>query len=136
MVIGGDCAKAKRCVEAVQYIMNDASPEWKQWIHNHPGWNQRDRYPLIQVITIERTTLRVVEDEIPIPKILGLTVNASSGGLCLLADWSPKAGEIFRIHLPLSTVEATTPTLADVRWVRPLPFENSGLSMVGLKFLV
>lgn len=90
----------------------------------------------MHVISIERTTLRVVEDVMPISKILGLTVNVSSGGLCLLADWSPRPGEIFRIHLPLSTAEATTPTLADVRWVRPLPFESSGLSMVGLKFVV
>jgi hypothetical protein len=90
----------------------------------------------MQMVRIERSTLRVVEDELPMPKIMGLTVNVSSGGLCLLADWSPKLGEILRVHVPLATVEAKTPTLADVRWVRPLPFEGSGLVMVGLKFIV
>lgn len=90
----------------------------------------------MQVVTIERSILRVVGDEMPSPKIMGLTVNVSSGGLCMLADWWPKPGEIFRVHMPLSIVRATTPTLADVRWVRPLPFEGSGLAMVGLKFIV
>jgi hypothetical protein len=112
------------------------SSEWANWNHFLPNWNQRDRHSLMQVVTIERSTLRVVGDEMPTPKSMGLTVNVSSGGLCLLADWSPKLGEIFRVHLPLSSVEAKMPTLADVRWVRPLPFENSGLVMVGLKFIV
>lgn len=40
----------------------------------------------MQAITIERSILRVVRDETPTPKIMGLTVNVSSGGLCLLAD--------------------------------------------------
>lgn len=90
----------------------------------------------MQVVTIERSLLRMVGDEMLSPKIMGLTVNVSSGGLCLLADWFPKLGEILRVHVPLSTVGATTPTLADVRWVRPLPFEGSGLAMVDLKFIV
>jgi hypothetical protein len=69
----------------------------------------------MQMVRIERSTLRVVEDELPMPKTMGLTVNVSSGGLCLLADWSPKLGEILRVHLPMATVEAKMPTLADVR---------------------
>jgi len=115
----------------------DITPsDWDQWNNFYPLWNQRDRHSLMQGVTIERSILRVGGDEIPSPKIMGLTVNVSSGGLCLLADWSPKPGEIFRVHVPLSTVGATAPTLADVRWVRPLPFEGSGLWMVGLKFIV
>lgn len=113
-----------------------ATAEWDQWNHVHPHWNQRNRYSLTQVVTIERSTLQVVGDELPIPKIMGLTVNVSSGGLCMLADWSPKLGEIFRVHVPLSTVGAKTPTLADVRWVRRLPFADTRLSMVGLRFVV
>lgn len=112
------------------------SSEWEKWNQFLPNWNQRDRHSLMQAVTIERSTLRVVGDEMPIPTIMGLTVNVSSGGLCLLADWSPKLGEIVRVQLPLSTVEAKTPTLADVRWVRPLPFEGNGLVMAGLKFIV
>ena len=90
----------------------------------------------MRVVTIERSIVRMVGDDIPSPKILGLSVNVSSEGLCLLADWSPKSGEILRVHLPLSTVRASMPTLADVRWVRPLPFEGCGLAMVGLKFIL
>jgi len=140
----GDCTPIKNCVQAPaarhEYKMNTptdiTSSEWEKWSHVLPNWNQRDRHPLMQMVRIERSTLRVVEDELPMPKIMGLTVNVSSGGLCLLADWSPKLGEILRVHLPLATVEAKTPTLADVRWVRPLPFEESSLLMVGLKFIV
>jgi hypothetical protein len=44
----------------------------------------------MQVLTIERLILRVVGDAMPTPKIMGVTVNVSSGGLCLLTDWSPK----------------------------------------------
>jgi hypothetical protein len=119
--------------------MDMSSPEWEKWNHFHPEWNQRDRYPLAHVVIVERSVLYVVgsgENESGSHKMLGLTVNVSSGGLCLLADWMPKVGEIFRIHLPLSTASATTPTLAVVRWVRTLPFEESGLSMVGLQFMV
>jgi hypothetical protein len=112
------------------------SSEWESWNHVRPNWNQRDRHPLVQVVTIERSTLRVVGDELPIPKVMGLTMNVSSGGLCLLVDWFPKPGEIMRVHVPLATVEAKTPTLADVRWIRPLPFADSSLVMVGLKFIV
>jgi PilZ domain len=115
---------------------NRSSSEWDKWTHLLPNWNQRDRHPLIQMVRIERSTLRVVEDEQQIPQIMGLTVNVSNGGLCLLVDWFPNPGEIVRVHLPLSTVGATTPTLADVQWARPLPFQGCGLAMVGLKFLV
>jgi hypothetical protein len=40
------------------------------------------------------------------------------------------------VHVPWSTVGAKTPTLADVRWVRRLPFADNSLAMVGLKFIV
>ena len=116
--------------------IDSASPEWEKWNHCSPNWNQRDRHPLVQVVTIERSTLRVVGDELPTPTVMGLTMNVSSGGLCLLVDWFPKPGEIMRVHVPLATVEAKTPTLADVRWIRPLPFAGSSLVMVGLKFIV
>jgi hypothetical protein len=112
------------------------SSEWEKWNHALPNWNQRDRHPLMQVVRVERSTLRIVEAELPIPRTMGLTVNVSSGGLCLLVDWLPKPGEILRVHVPLATVEAKTPTLADVRWVRPLPFEGTGLVIMGVKFIV
>ena len=140
----GDCAPVQNCVQdrvtrnahTMTSPTDMPSSEWDQWNHFHPQWNQRDRYSLMQMVTMERSTLQVVGDEMPSPKIMGLTVNVSSGGLCLLTEWSPKLGEIVRVHVPLSTVGATTPTLADVRWVRRLPFADNSLLMVGLKFIV
>lgn len=115
------------------------SSEWNTWKQFNPALNQRDRYPYAQVVMIERSILRMVEileDDVQPPALMGLTINVSNRGLCFLADWPPRAGEIFRIHLPLPMTSVTMPTLADVRWVRPLPFAASGLHMVGLKFIV
>jgi len=54
----------------------------------------------MQEVTIERSTLRVMGDELPIPKTLGLTVDGRIGGLSLLIGWSPKPGEMVRVHTP------------------------------------
>jgi hypothetical protein len=91
----------------------------------------------MQAVTFEASsTLRLVDEERPIPALLGLTVNVSSSGLCLLTEWVPKPGEVVRLQLPLATVAAHTPTLAEVRWVRAAPFEVRGLSVVGMRFIV
>ena len=115
---------------------NIPSPAWETWKHVRPDWPHRDRYALMQMVTFEASTLRLVDEESSIPKLLGLTVNVSSSGLSLLTDWSPKPGDVVRLHMPISTVAAHTPTLAEVRWVRSLPFEERGLSIVGMRFIV
>ena len=112
-------------------------PAWKTWQPVRPDWPHRDRYALMQTVTFEASaTLRLVEEEDAIPTRLGLTVNVSSGGLCLLAEWAPRSGDVVRLQLPFATVAAHTPTLAEVRWVRALPFEVRGLAIVGLRFIV
>ncbi len=70
------------------------------------------------------------------PEGAGITVNVSSGGLCLLLDWAPPVQEVLQVHVPMPATLAQTPTLAEVRWVRPLPFTDNGTYFVGLKFLL
>ena len=73
---------------------NIPSPAWETWKHVRPDWPHRDRYALMQMVTFEASTLRLVDEESSIPKLLGLTVNVSSSGLSLLTDWSPKPGDV------------------------------------------
>ena len=66
----------------------------------------------------------------------GLTVNVSSSGLCLLLDWAPPVRALLRLHLPMVVPTVKAPTLAEVCWVRPLPFRLSGVNMVGLRYIL
>lgn len=64
----------------------------------------------------------------------GKVVNVSTGGLCLLTDEVLKVGQVLKMALPLPSVAATAPTLAEVRWVRK---ENEkGSYQAGLRFLL
>ena len=64
----------------------------------------------------------------------GKVVNVSTGGLCLMTDEALKVGQVLKMALPLPTVEATAPTLAEVRWVKK---ENpKGDFQAGLRFLL
>ena len=64
------------------------------------------------------------------------SVNVSSGGMCLLVTCPPVAQEVFRVHVPMAVPVAKTPTLAQVRWSRPLSFESTELYFVGVQFIL
>src|SRR5256886_659309 len=67
----------------------------------------------------------------------GLSLNVSSGGMLLLMEHQPKVNQVLRIHVPTPVSMAETPTLAEVRWMRKLPFEMFyAIYFVGLKFLL
>ncbi len=100
-----------------------------------------ERLALIREISYEETS-RIEEEEggnqdastAQIGKALSL--NISSGGMLLLMERAPELDRVFRIHVPTPVVQATTPTLAEVRWVRNVPFPvPSSVHFVGLKFL-
>jgi c-di-GMP-binding flagellar brake protein YcgR len=64
----------------------------------------------------------------------GTVVNVSTGGLCLKTDEALTVGQVIKMALPLPTVEATAPTLAEVRWVNK---GNPGAAyQAGLRFLL
>src|SRR2546422_6574599 len=67
----------------------------------------------------------------------GLSLNVSSGGMLLLMDHQPKVNQVLRIHVPTPVTIAKTPTLAEVRWTRKVPFETFyAIHFVGLKFML
>jgi hypothetical protein len=67
-----------------------------------------------------------------------LSVNISSGGMLLLMDQAPSIEQVLKVYVPTPITLADTPTLAEVRWTRRMPFsrtkENDSY-FVGVKFL-
>ena len=67
-----------------------------------------------------------------------LSLNISSGGMLLLMDQSPEIGQVLRVLVPTPVLQTETPTLAEVRWTRKLPFEQpdgNEAHFVGLRFM-
>lgn len=67
-----------------------------------------------------------------------LSVNISSGGMLLLMKQAPAVEQVLKVHVPTPSSLAETPTLAEVRWTRRVPFGRSngnGMYFVGVKFM-
>lgn len=67
-----------------------------------------------------------------------LSVNISSGGMLVLMDQAPAVEQVLKVYVPTPITLAETPTLAEVRWTRKLPFGKQngyGAYFVGLKFM-
>jgi hypothetical protein len=67
-----------------------------------------------------------------------LSLNISSGGMLILMDQAPAVEQVLKVYVPTPVTIAETPTLAEVRWTRKLPFEKmngNGPYFVGLKFM-
>jgi c-di-GMP-binding flagellar brake protein YcgR len=67
-----------------------------------------------------------------------LSVNISNGGMLLLMDQAPAIEQVLKVFVPTPITMAETPTLAEVRWTRKLPFgrnNGTGTYFVGLKFM-
>jgi hypothetical protein len=67
-----------------------------------------------------------------------LSLNISSGGMLVLMDEAPQVNQVLKVYVPTPVTVAETPTLAEVRWTRKLPFGKSngnGAYFVGLKFM-
>ncbi len=67
-----------------------------------------------------------------------LSLNISSGGMLLIMDSCPGIERVLKVYVPTPITLAETPTLAEVRWTRRLPFnrpKESESYFVGLKFL-
>ncbi|MGH7250350.1 MAG: hypothetical protein ACREIK_00670 [Nitrospiraceae bacterium] len=68
-----------------------------------------------------------------------LSLNICSGGMLLLMEGAPRMESVVKLHVPTPVLTARTPTLAEVRWVRKVPFEEGGsqdLHFVGMKFIL
>ena len=101
----------------------------------------RERIALMREISYEMTDLFGEEDLVNQAQGIGiqgkaLSLNISSGGILLLMESVPEVERVLRVHVPTPITKTKTPTLAEVRWVRKVPFSvHNGLYFVGLKFL-
>lgn len=67
-----------------------------------------------------------------------LSLNISSGGMLILMEQAPKVEQVLKIYVPTPVAITGTPTLAEVRWTRMLPFGRPGsctAHFVGIKFM-
>ncbi len=97
---------------------------------------RRNRFPLMRPVQYERTSALSGTASLENHKGMALTINVGSGGMCLLMDWEPDIQDVLRVHVPMPVMLAKTPTLAEVRWRRQVPFNHDGLYFVGLKFVL
>jgi hypothetical protein len=66
-----------------------------------------------------------------------LLMNISSHGMLLMMEEAPETQQVMKVRVPTPTDVADTPTLAEVRWVRKMPFaSHNNLYLVGLKFVI
>ncbi len=104
-----------------------------------------DRVAIMREIAFESTQVVEEEDEqedMPAAVQDGrrgkaLSLNMSPGGMLLLMDWRPEHEQVLRLQVPAGVQYLRTPTLAEVRWTRDVPFPGPHtLCFVGIKFLV
>jgi c-di-GMP-binding flagellar brake protein YcgR len=95
-----------------------------------------ERAALLRPIQYELTT-PVEAHAASIHSGKALSLNISSGGMLILMDQAPTIEQVMKVYVPTPISVAETPTLAEVRWTRRLPFgkTNGGAYFVGLKFM-
>ena len=113
-----------------------AQIEW-DWPVRESHENHSERIALLRPIPYEMTAAEAG----PAVAVRGgkaLSLNISSGGMLVLMDHAPEIEQVLRVSVPTPTSKADTPTLAEVRWTKRLPFgrvNGNGTYFVGLKFM-
>jgi hypothetical protein len=114
---------------------NVAQIEW-EWPIMANFQKHSERVALLRPIPYEMTA--PVDDPVATThQGKALSVNISSGGMLLLMDQAPAIEQVLKVFVPTPITMADTPTLAEVRWTRKLPFGRNGTGtyFVGLKFM-
>lgn len=110
--------------------------EW-EWPIESNFQKHNERVALLRPIPYEMTPL-AQDPAASTQQGKALSVNISSGGMLLLMDRAPAVEQVLKVYVPTPTAVAETPTLAEVRWTREIPFVNSngfGPFFVGLRFM-
>ena len=110
--------------------------EW-EWPMTDSQKSHSERAALLRPILYEMTT------PVEVPAVSthsgkALSLNISSGGMLVLMDQAPEVEQVLKVYVPTPISMAETPTLAEVRWTRKLPFgkpNGNGAYFVGLKFM-
>jgi c-di-GMP-binding flagellar brake protein YcgR len=104
-------------------------------ISNHQ--KHSERVALLRPIFYEMTA-PVDDQSMQSSQGKALSVNISSGGMLLLMDQAPNIEQVLKVYVPTPITLTDTPTLAEVRWTRKVPFTRTKEAesyFVGLKFL-
>jgi PilZ domain len=113
-----------------------AQTEW-EWPISTDLQKHKERVAVLRQVPFEMTTQ--VDGSSESEKTgRALSLNISSGGMLVLMDQQPQVEQVLKVLVPTPTSLVGTPTLAEVRWTRKLPFGSSkanGTYFVGLKFL-
>lgn len=110
--------------------------EW-EWPMADSQISHSERAALLRPILYEMTTPAEIPAT-PTHSGKALSVNISRGGMLVLMDQAPAIEQVMKVYVPTPISVAETPTLAEVRWTRKLPFgQNNGAGpyFVGLKFM-
>ena len=73
---------------------------WTEWSQVTGAQHNLDRFPLMRPVQYELSAAREARG-LAAPDGVGITVNVSSGDLCLLLDWAPPVQEVLRVHVPM-----------------------------------
>jgi len=113
-----------------------AQTEW-EWPMTDCQKSHSERAALLRPILYDMTT--PVEDPYASTHSgKALSLNISNGGMLVLMDQVPAIEQVMKVYVPTPITAADTPTLAEVRWIRKLPFgrdNGAGPYFVGLKFM-
>ena len=117
------------------YVMNS---KWVEWSRPTGEQQHGDRFALMRLVRYERSASWPQEQWAAADdrQNAGLMVNFSRGGLCLLTEQALAVEEVLHMLVPRSVPVASSRTYAQVRWVRPLPFEGETIYAVGLQFVL
>lgn len=116
--------------------LSTARDGW-EWPIAHNHQKHTERVALLRPIAYE-ITAPVQNQTGQIHQGKALSVNISSGGMLLLMDRAPNIEQVLKVFVPTPVTLTETPTLAEVRWTRKLPFSrhrDNDPCFVGLKFL-
>jgi hypothetical protein len=94
------------------------------------------RLPFLRFITYGLSAANAFDGDMH--KSQAAAINVSEGGLCLLVNGSIQETDIIRVDLPLADVSTTSATLAEVKWVKPVPWSppDEPQYFAGIQFLL
>lgn len=94
------------------------------------------RLPFLRFITYGLSASNSFDGDMH--KSQAAAINVSEGGLCLLVHGSIQETDIIRVDLPLADVSTTSATLAEVKWLKPVPWSlpEEPQYFVGVQFLL
>lgn len=111
--------------------------DW-DWAIEDNSREHSERVALLRPIPYELTAPLNVSHEGHALQGRALSLNISSGGMLVLMDREPSLDQVIKVYVPTPITRAETPTLAEVRWTRRMPFSkptSNGAYFVGLKFI-